>query len=102
MQHGFLRDIDGNVTVIDVKGALGTVVKAVNKKGVAAGFYNDKNGVSHGFMRTIAGKIATIDAPDAGVSAGTGTTATGIDDKGGIAGYYLDDAAGQHGFVRMP
>lgn len=56
INRGFVRTLDGNVTVFDAPGAgtgnlQGTVVVGMNESGVIAGFYIDNSGLSHGFLR---------------------------------------------------
>jgi hypothetical protein len=52
--HGFVRAASGTITGFDAPGATGsgTFAWSINKAGAIAGYYVDKNSVSHGFLRT--------------------------------------------------
>jgi hypothetical protein len=71
---------------------------------VITGFYTDKGGVQHGFLRTLAGAFTTFDPPGS-----TSTQPTAITPAGVIVGGYCDVAATicagnnfTRGFVRTP
>jgi hypothetical protein len=86
---------------IDVPGA-GTYPGNINKFGFIAGTYYDGNFVSHGFVRTPAGKIVAFDAP-AAVGGWIGTYTANINDRGLIAGSYYDASTNlETGYVREP
>lgn len=52
LDHAFVRDPQGEITVFDAPGATaGTVATSVNLFGVVAGYFGDANG-AHGFVRT--------------------------------------------------
>jgi predicted membrane protein len=55
LNHGFLRDRNGAITILDAPGAgtgfdQGTFAVSINLFGVVAGNYTDSNRVSHGFL----------------------------------------------------
>jgi hypothetical protein len=80
----------------------GTIPEQNTLLGVITGFYIDVNGVTHGFLRSPAGKFTTLDAPGAGnmPDSGQGTFAFGITDAGAVVGSYVDTNGVAHGFVR--
>src|SRR5208337_4317144 len=78
----------------------GTAGLAINNSGTVAGFYIDKNGVYHGYVRTSAGVITTFDVTGAGTGAKQGTVPLGINNAGTIVGNYFDSAGKSHGFLR--
>ncbi len=91
-------------TTFSTKGAgkgagQGTVAESVNIQGKIDGFYFDKNGISHGFVRAPDGEITAFDPPGAGPA---GTLPFGSNPKGAIAGFYFDVNNVPHGFVRSP
>jgi hypothetical protein len=68
----------------------------VNNSGVVAGFYNDANGLSHGYTYTIAtAAYAAVNIPGAVADA-----ATAINDNGQIAGFYVLSNKNNVGFVK--
>jgi hypothetical protein len=56
----------------------------INDNGLAVGFYNDKNGISHGY--TFNTKTSTFSKP-INVAAGVSTTTAGINNAGDIVGF---------------
>jgi uncharacterized membrane protein len=62
MEHGFMRAPDGTFTTVDVPGALGTQITAVNSRGLVAGYSFGSSG-SQGFLRYRNGMIVTIQPP---------------------------------------
>jgi hypothetical protein len=88
--HGFLL-VNGVLTTIDVPGAAGTAVQAVNDSGDIVGIYF-ANGTSHGFVYS-RGVFSTIDFPAAGL-----TNVFGINNRGEIVGEYVVDRQ-NHGFL---
>lgn len=88
----FLRQPDGDITLIDVPGATVTAAHGINNRGQIAGFYVDAGGTLHGFLRS-RGSFRTIDVP--------GTTRSGaldINDRGEIVGGYADTQGRTHGY----
>jgi hypothetical protein len=69
----------------------------VNDHNVAAGFYTDAAGATHGYTYDIAGATFSpnIDDPNAVGN----TTAAAINNAGEIAGFYTDAGGAFHGFV---
>ncbi len=69
----------------------------VNDHNVAAGFYTDAAGATHGYTYTIATNAfsANIDDPHAVGN----TTAAAINNAGEIAGFYTDAGGAFHGFI---
>lgn len=67
----------------------------VNNTNLAAGFYNDAAGNSHGYIYNIAGNSFTpVTFPGS-----TSTTASDINNSGVISGFYTDVAGNIHGFL---
>lgn len=111
VSHGFLRWPNGTFTTFDSPGAgtvpsdsNGTFPEGINVLGVVAGYYNDSNLVSHGFIRTPDGKITTFDVPGADINPADqlGSIVTGINAFGIVSGYYYDSSGLSHGFLRTP
>ena len=107
VQHGFLRNRDGNFTTYDAPGA-GTdsfegtgcpsdCPTSLNDQGQIMGTYIDANFVFHGYLRDHDGKIMTVD-PVGSIF----TFSSVINDPGAITGYYLDTNNVFHGFLRIP
>jgi hypothetical protein len=104
--HGFIRDPDGNMTVIDATGAatgndLGTYVSSINDRGAITGYVLDANNVAHSFMRTREGEFTEFDLAEADPN-GPGTSAFSIDSRGVISGVFWDAKNIMHGFERWP
>jgi hypothetical protein len=78
---------------------MATLPFGINAQGTITGNYFDTNGVQHGFVRNKDGSITTVDAPNAGTSAGQGTVFFGINQAGSLAGYYVDPNNVFHGVV---
>ncbi|HWB04478.1 MAG TPA: hypothetical protein VG796_15730 [Verrucomicrobiales bacterium] len=99
--HGFILDSAGNLTLIDVPGALYESGYGLNDRGDVAGEYWDANDVAHGFVRTASGTLSTVDFP--GVRE---TYLADIDNAGRLIGGYGQEvdqvAAGIHGFLAVP
>jgi len=105
--HGYLRAVDGTITVFDVPGAgtgafQGTEPGGINQAGTIEGAYVDDNGVSHGFLRAADGTVTTYDVPGSGTGPGQGTQNGNINALGEIASAYVDANNVSHGFVREP
>lgn len=107
VNHGFLRSPDGHFTTFDAPGAgtgnyQGTGCPSdcpvsINDWGAVSGSYSDENYVSHGYLRSPDGKIATVDPVGSAY-----TFPDGINDFGAITGYYGDVNNVYHGFVAVP
>jgi hypothetical protein len=80
---------------VEVPGASETRPLGINNRGQIAGWYLDRDGTPHGFLRDRDGGIMTIDAPGATV-----TAALDVDDRGRTVGVYVDAAPRFHGFLR--
>ena len=101
VEHGFLRDPDGGITVFDVPAAPyvaggGTQPGAISVPGVITGTYFDANGIAHGFVRNKQGSITTLDVQGAAF----GTSPGAINPSGAISGVYADANGNQHCFLR--
>ena len=92
--RGFLLD-RGELTALDVPGAVLTSPNGINDGGQVVGEYTDAGGMVHGFLWD-KGRLMTFDGPD-----GTGASFTDINDRGQILGAYRDpaDPGTLHGFV---
>ncbi len=73
---------------------LGTATYSINDAGQIVGYYQDSNGVIHGYLKD-GSSYTTLDAPGAD---GT-TSAQGINNLGYVTGYYLDASGNYNGFV---
>lgn len=93
--QGFIRTVDGNISIISLDHAAKTEALAINDSGIIAGYANI-NDENHGFIRDINGKITLIDVPSS-----DGTVAIGINNNGDITGHASksDDFILQ-GFIR--
>jgi hypothetical protein len=111
--RGFLRSPDGSFTTFDavpspsVPCATWTFGIAVNPAGVVAGWDNDFDSVSHGFVRAKDGTVTLLDAPGAGTIAdgfnpSQGTFARSINPGGLVTGFYVDANTVYHGFLWIP
>jgi hypothetical protein len=99
--RGFLR-ARGIYSSIDVPSAtFGTYPVASNEGLEIAGYYYDSSTYgSHGFVRSRAGAITTIDFSAANPLYGTYVAA--MNDAGSVIGFYSDAAiAADHGFYRL-
>jgi hypothetical protein len=94
----FLWQTNGTVTTIKVPRMTTTFAMSISGTGWIAGYYDDKTGLHHGFLRNP--RYATLDAPGAGTKGGQGTEALSINDAGEIAGVYFDSSSVEHGFIR--
>jgi len=109
--HGYLRGIDGTLTMFDVSGAgaargQGTFAGNLSLSGdLIAGYYIDSAGTSHGFVRAANGTITKFDVPGAATGPGLGTTtywAQCINPAGAVTGSFMDASGAAHGFIRAP
>ncbi|MGA9795158.1 MAG: hypothetical protein WBQ17_06425 [Rhizomicrobium sp.] len=99
VQRGFIRKVSGNFTTFEAphsgsNDGDGTDVLAINPAGAVAGFFADKSGAHHGFVR-INGTVSEFDPPDS-----VDTIATGINSKQLVAGWALVSGDVEIGFVR--
>jgi hypothetical protein len=80
--------------------ANGTFATAINDLGEITGYYVDSGEVTHGFVRSAAGKFKTFEAPGASTGGfGGGTVPSAINDLGTVTGYYIDASGVDHGFL---
>lgn len=79
LPHGFIRNIDGLLTPVDIPGSLGTSIYDINNVGELAGSYVDSSGRQHGFVYRD-GSFISLDFP------GPDTTVFGINDLGQAVG----------------
>jgi hypothetical protein len=110
--HGFLRSAGGDeIITFDAPGAgttagsgFGTFPTSINDGGAITGHYIDSHNVTHGFLRSTAGKFITFEAPGAGTTAGSGsgTYSNNVNDEGTMTGRYIDANNVNHGFLRIP
>ena len=61
--HGFVRDVDGTITLVEVPGATDTGIAGIESKGEVVGYYIDGGGNAHGFVQKASGTTTTIDVP---------------------------------------
>ena len=107
MNHGFLLDKRGAVTIFDAPDAgtgfnQGTLPWGVNTNGAITGWYLDSANVLHGFVRDQHGVLTEFDPPGAGTGPFQGTNVYNIAPNGAVTGFYLDSNNVFHGFVREP
>jgi hypothetical protein len=124
VQHGFLRDTQGNFITFDVPGSGGTVPENINDSGEVAGTYNDppivinnsqihfyRSGAVHGFRRDSDGAITFLDAaertrlPDLDIhpndSNGREVVTASNEDGATFVGYYFSERNRTYrGFMR--
>lgn len=97
---GFV-DQNGTFTpVTNPNTGTGTVnqLLGVNNNNIAAGFYVDGAGISHGYIYNI-GTIAFTPITLPGSFNAVNVTATGVNNAGVISGFYVDAAGNTHGFI---
>src|SRR5438874_10638112 len=80
-------------TKIDVPNGVDTLALGINARGDVVGFYDDKNGATHGFWLR-KGTFLTIDFPSA-----LSTLARAINARGDIVGTSTDAAGVDHGYL---
>jgi hypothetical protein len=104
--HGFLRSPKGKFTTFEAPGAdttpgsyNGTIPSSINDFGAIQGSYYDKNGFSHGFIRSGDGKFTTFDVRGVG---GYGSFPQAMNLEGAIVGYYTDSTNAFRAFLRAP
>jgi hypothetical protein len=109
--HGFLRDTDGKITVIDVPGAsttayTGTILLGLNDSGWTSGHFIDSEGYEHGFVRAPDGEFYQIDVPEAVTATpGFGTSGGGINNEGVVVGHYDPSGSAsevEQGYIAYP
>jgi hypothetical protein len=92
-QPGFLS-VHQFVTTFSIPNATATFAYQVNDSGKIVGYYNDSNGISHGYLRDAAGALTyPIDVPGA-----TETLLLGNNASDWGVGRYTDTSGVTHGF----
>ena len=107
VSHGYLRSLEGAITVVDYPGASttaaplpcggtagGTVLSGTSDREDSSGHYWDAQHNEHGFSRTPGGIYNRIDYPGAFQTAGGGTNTHGT-----VVGYYLDSACNPTAYI---
>ncbi len=98
---GFV-DIGGTFTSVNNPGTATTPpvfnqLLGVNDSNIAAGFYTDAAGVTHGYTYNIGAATFSANIDDS--SAVGNTTAAAINNAGEVAGFYTDAGGNSHGFI---
>jgi len=101
VNHGFLLDKHGAVTIFDAPHAgtgfnQGTLPWDINENGATTGWYVDNANVNHGFVRDNQGAIVEFDLPGAGAPFPVWSIAP----NGAVTGQFFDANNVAHGFVR--
>ena len=91
--HGYVRRANGQITTLDVPGALNTTAFGINDFGQISGYFVDATGAVHGFVKS-GQKFRQLDMPGA-----LATIPTAINNWGTVAGEYVDTKGARHGFV---
>lgn len=108
IDHGFLRDPSGGVTILDAPGAVeeanfGTHLLDMNASGTIVGGIGvgvvNGIGATHSLVRATDGTYTTFDPPQAG---GHSSLAEAINDSGTVVGIYRDANLVRHGYLRQP
>ena len=99
-QRGFVRDLDGNITLVDAPNASNTSIRGINDRGEVTGYFVQhfaSGDLARGFIEDQDGNFTVIDAPGGG-----GTDIESISNSGDVAGMAIDANQGNriHGFVR--
>src|SRR4029077_10444263 len=98
VQHGFFRSAGGVVFSVDPPSSTGTVASGIDGAGYICGYFGDKEGSYHGFVRKSGGAYVSFDA----ANDTTLTIAMGTNSTGNIVGLFLDAQGIEHGFLRAP
>lgn len=102
--HGFVRGVDGTITLFDPKGATTTAPVAIDKDGTVVGSYDTADFFNHGFIRKPNGKIVSFDPPkslDTFVSGIAGNT-IGTEEPGGTEKGFIRSRDGNYSIFRYP
>jgi hypothetical protein len=91
-----VRDRDGEITIFNGPGAVGTFPQNINPAGVITGNYIGNSG-QHGFVRDRDGALTSFD-PVGSVE----TEPASINAAGAITGSYTEASGVSHGFLRSP
>lgn len=74
----------------------GVAARGIDTAGDIVGWYDDANGVPHGFLLPSGGSARTVDNPARNAAS---TVLEGINDMGAASGYYTDTSGMIHGFT---
>ena len=104
LNHGFVRSVDGDITVFDPKNSVSTIgdTNGLNREGATTGGYTTADGVIHAYLTLQSdpqGAITSFDAPGAGNGVNQGTYFNMINDAGLMPGVVIDKNSVQHGFL---
>ena len=94
-QHGFVRELDGRVELIDVPGAAGTLVESIADDGSVAGQWTDAEGIPTGFVR----RAGSSTFEDPSLPGAVATYVQWVESDGTIAGGF-DDTVVDDPFLR--
>jgi len=107
VHHGFLRNSNGTITILDAPGAgtaadEGTELVDMNSNGVivgaiSVGTVNGVVGTTHSVIRAADGTYTVFDPPQAGAHS---SFAEWINDNGVVVGEYRDANLVRHGYIR--
>jgi probable HAF family extracellular repeat protein len=106
VDHGFLREKNGKITVINVPGSgpKGGFALGINDSGWISGHFWDKENYEHGFMRSPEGKFYQIDVPGASTTTTNGGTGGGgLNNDGVVVGHFdPDNGTVEKGYIAVP
>lgn len=94
--HGFMRQDNGTVLIVDGPGAMATELTKINNNGYAAGTFFD-GAAWHGLLVAPDGSQTVFD-----IFGAVGYGIEGMKDDGTIVGYYYHDGLEMTGFIRTP
>lgn len=96
--QGFLRDPEGQITLIDGGSVDAIIVRVtcLSNTNWIGGEYEDQHGHEHEYVRRPNGTIITVDDPNTAVD---GTTLRGINAHHFVVGYYADKKNVTHGYI---
>ncbi len=95
-ERGFVRQVSGKITIVDVPAAAASSPLGLNNTGQFVGFFGDDSGI-HGYLWNGTGEFLPIDFPGMAF-----TVPLDITDDGCIVGYYVDANEHIHGFLARP
>ena len=92
--HGFWRDSNGVLHLVDAPGSAATLLFAINDSNWVVGRYRTADDVVHGLFFVPPNRFFTFDYPGS-----TFTSLNGINRDGFISGRYLDASGISHGII---